>query len=81
MLCVLSLLYNTLTVQYFYLEKIAAGPYGYEWDISEGNESTTPHLHLKIRKYKHGRIDPTTRTYDVSNITTSKHRPYQYTLY
>ncbi|XP_064385515.1 mucolipin-3-like [Halichondria panicea] len=65
---------NFTANQYFYLEKIAAGPYGYEWSISEGNESIIPHLHLKIRMHEYGNIDPTTRTYDVSSkITTETH--------
>ncbi len=53
--------------QYFNLEQVAVGPYGYQWDLSEGtNHSIVPHLHLRIRRHESGVIDPTSLLYSVS---------------
>ncbi len=61
------------SLQFFYLRQVAAGPYGYQWDMSKNSDMKEPHLHLKIRRYYMGYIDPTTRHYDVSsNITTGQ---------
>ncbi len=43
------------------------GPYGYQWDLSEGtNHTMEPHLHLKILRHVSGHIDPTALKYEVS---------------
>ena len=53
--------------QYFHLEDVSVGPYGYQWDPSNGtNQTMEPHLNLKILRHMSGDIDPTVLKYEVS---------------
>lgn len=57
-------------LQYFHLDQVTVGPYGYQWDLSEGiNHPTQPHLHIKIRHYESGEIDPSSLIYQLSTDT------------
>ena len=55
-------------IQFFHLKQVAVGPYGYQWKVGKDfNDSSVPHLNLRIDRRTYGDVDPTTRTYNVSS--------------
>ena len=61
--------------QYFNLREGAVGTYGYDWsDVDtdsddDGKNTTERHLVLQVTKFDGGKIDPTSRTFDITGRT------------
>lgn len=66
--------YTVLYVQFYHLEQVALGAYGYQWkdSISAPCNDPIPALHLAIQKYKGGDIDPASKTFDVMSNNTDE---------